>query len=292
MTHGSHIKAAPLALALLLAGCGWFAPTATYTGNNRMVTVNPSSLRPTPGGRIAPGTPLRVQLVKLTLPVGTFSGNEKIWRQLDQDALDSETSILLAENGLRAAVAPLERWPGVHKLIDVTGVVNELYVLQTDGRSSADIVTHPNITQQTIAAIDRDRDMHVRYFDRCDNSLRLALARKRDEARLTIQLEPVVQLGTVTLVRGPEETGIVRTSQRREETISTLRLAAPLDATQFLVLAPASPKENKFSVGARFLTNTDQLPPMETVLVFLPLTDQAPLPPGSAASPTPKNTAK
>ena len=258
------------------------APTQQYTGSNRLVSANPNPNAGPPIARMTAVKPLRVQMLRISLPVGTFSGNERVWRQLDQDALDSDTSILLAENGMRAAVAPQDRWPGVHKLIDVPGASSELFTLQTDGRSTIEVITHRNVTEQTISSIDRDREMHVRSFDRCDNSIRLSLSQRRDSNVLTIQLEPVVQLGTITVLRGAAELGIVGNTTRREETFANLRMAAPLEADKFMVLAPANPHANKFSVGTRFLTDTDQVPAMETILIFLPAKD--PHPAGGSSS--------
>jgi hypothetical protein len=249
-----------------------FTPKQEYTGNNRIVSVSPLQTGPVSVTRhLASSKNPRVTLIKLSLPVGTFSGNEKVWRQLDQDALDSQTSILLAENGIRAAVAPQERWAALHKMIDVPGAANEQFTLETDGRSSVTIVTHANITEQTISSIDGDREMHVRSFDRCDNSLRLSLSRRRDVQKLTILLEPVVQLGTISVMRGQEQLGIVGSNSRQEETFANLRLSAGVETNEFLVLAPANPKENNFSVGSRFLTDNDKVPPMETILIFLPV---------------------
>ncbi len=279
-------RAVKLALCIAacgpLGGCGlkgpWYGPfqifTAKqeYTGNNRMVSIDAMQTGPVPIARqaAAKNNP-RVTLIKLSLPVGTFSGNEKVWRQLDEDALDSQTSILLAENGIRAAVAPQERWAALRKMIDVPGAANEQFTLETDGRSSVDIVTHPNITEQTVSSIDRDREMHVRSFDRCDNSIRLSLSRRRGVSTLTILLEPVVQMGMISVMRGPEQLGVVGSSSRQEETFANLRLSAGVEANEFLVLAPSNPKENNFSVGSRFLTDNDKVPPLETILIFLPV---------------------
>ena len=274
--------AACLAACSVLGGCGlikgpWYdpflllTPKTQYTGNNRLVSAGQTPNPQPPIARMTAVKPLRVQMLRLNLPVGTFSGNERVWRQLNQDALDSDTSIMLAENGIRAAVAPQDRWPGIHKLIDVPGASSELFTLQTDGRSTIEVITHPNVTEQTISSIDRERQMHVRSFDRCDNSIRLSLNRRRDSNVLTIQLEPVVQLGTISVTRGAAEMGIVGRTARRDETFANLRLAASLDTSEFLVLAPANPRENKFSVGTRFLTDTDQVPPTETILIFLPV---------------------
>ena len=54
----------------------------------------------------------RVIVHRITAAVGTFSTNEKVWAELNEDALDSKTSVLMAQNGLRAGTASVSRHGG------------------------------------------------------------------------------------------------------------------------------------------------------------------------------------
>lgn len=215
---------------------------------------------------------LRVQVYALTLPLGAFSDNEKIWRQLDEDALDSQTSVLLAQNGIRAAVGPQERWPAIAKMLEGPGTLSQEYLCQTDGRSNVQIPTRPNVTEQTVFYVDRDLQLQGRTFQRCDNAIRLSMSPVRGSPDMIVQIEPVVLVGTIEVSRGPQEMGVVRMTLPQEETFRNLRLETQLKSGQFMVLAPADSKASSFSVGTRFLTNTDRVPAQEMVLVFVPVT--------------------
>ncbi|MEI8194526.1 MAG: hypothetical protein WCI73_01310 [Phycisphaerae bacterium] len=217
---------------------------------------------------------LRIRVYQMSMPLGTFSLNDKIWRQLDEDALDSATSVLLAQNGLRAAVGRQDRWPAVAKLLDGPGTRTQEYVCLSDGRSAIQITTRPNLPEQTVFYVDRDLELQGRTFARCDNAVRLSMASLKDTTDMLVQLEPLVITGTVEISRNGSDLGITRQSRPQEETFRNLRLQSRVAAKDFLVLAPLNPKGNAFSVGTRFLSNADTVPPMETILVFVPLPKQ------------------
>lgn len=214
---------------------------------------------------IVDNTPLpRVRLLRVSLPAGTVSSNEKIWRQLDEDALDSRTSVMLAQNGLRAGVAPINRWPGLSKMLDVTGAGSQDYICQTDGRSAVNVVVRDKIDFQIIVSVDRDSAQQGRTFERCENAFRLSMSMLKTSKDLMVQLEPIVQFGGSL---NGQSTG-------NEITFLDIRLWTTIKQDQFLMVAPADPKSNKFSIGTRFLSDSDKVPPTETVLVFVPITDE------------------
>lgn len=217
---------------------------------------------------------LRVRMYKLTVPLGAFSSNDKLWRQVNEDSLDSQTSVLLAQNGLRAGTGPLARWASIAKLIDIPGASTQEFFCQTDGRTPLLIPTRANVPQQTVFYVDKDLNLQGRTFDQCDNAIRLSMTRIKNTPDLQIQLEPVVETGTITVIRNPQDVGITRINVPQQETFANLRLATTVKADTFLVIAPANPKANPFSVGTRFLSDTDQVPPLETILVFVPANDK------------------
>jgi hypothetical protein len=223
--------------------------------------------------------PTRMIVYKITLPVGTFSTNDKVWSQLNEDGLDSKTNVLLAQNGLRAATGPIARWETLGKIIDVPGATTDQMVCQTDGHSTLNVVTRSNVTDQIVVSIDRDLQQQGRTFERCDDGFRLTMRKvralnKNDEngaasAELMVELEPVVTQGSAAL--RPASMSITGGGAfTSEEEFSDLQMGATLGADQFLVVAPQDPKESRFSVGSLWLSNPDHVPATETVLVFIP----------------------
>jgi hypothetical protein len=209
----------------------------------------------------------RVAIYRITVPVGAFSGNSKIWSQLNEDAIDSKTAVLMAQNGLRAATGAVARWPAVAAQLDVPAT-SQPQMVQTDGRSSINVLTRPNVTDQIVVSVDRDLQQQGRTFERCDNGFRLSVRGVHNKPELQVQLEPIVTLGTVQVAR--QGMGVVSTGFTSEESFEDLQMAATLNAQQFLVISAMDPKSSPFSVGTLWLSNHDAVPATETVLVFVP----------------------
>jgi hypothetical protein len=225
---------------------------------------------PNPGVAPDAATPMmpRVMLYRIVLPVGGFSGNARVWSQLNEDAIDASTAVLLAQNGLRAATGSVGRWPEIAKLVDPSGTSNQPVIIQTDGRSAINLPTRQNIAELYVSAVDRDRRLRVRQFERCDSGFRLAVRGVRNKAEIQVQLEPIVTLGTIQIARSGM--GFTNAGITAEESFDDLSLTANLSADKFLVVSALNPKPGSLSVGTQWLTNPDQVPATETVLVFVP----------------------
>jgi hypothetical protein len=225
---------------------------------------------PRPGVAPAAVTPLlpRVLLYRMVLPVGAFSGNSRAWTLLNEDAIDSKTSILLAQNGLRAATGAVARWPDISKMVDPEGASHQPVVIQTDGMSAITLPTRQNIPDLYVSSIDRDRRLQVRQYERCDSAFRLTVRGVRDKPELQLQLDPIVTLGAYQINR--PGLGFTTADIPAEATFDDLRLSANLTVEKFLVLAPLNPKPGSLTVGTQWLSNPDQSPPTETILIFVP----------------------
>jgi hypothetical protein len=210
----------------------------------------------------------RVMLYRITVPLGGFSGNDKVWALLNEDAIDSKTAVLMAQNGLRAATGAVARWPEISRLVDPAGTSNQPIIIQTDGRSSINVKTRQNVTEQTVVSVDHDHQLQGRSFERCDNGFRLSVRGIRNQLALEVQLEPVVTLGAIQIAR--PGMGITNADITSEESFEDLRMSATLTAAQFLVLAAMDPKPRSYSVGTLWLSDPDIVPATETILVFVP----------------------
>ena len=76
--------------------------------------IPPTDVEVVPGGignpTEPPLIPASATVYRISAPVGTFTSNDKVWSELNEDALDSKTSVLLAQNGAarrRGADQPL-----------------------------------------------------------------------------------------------------------------------------------------------------------------------------------------
>ncbi len=240
---------------------------------------------PVANGKVATSLPARMIVYKLTLPVGTFSTNDKVWAQLNEDALDSKTNVLLAQNGLRVATGPIARWETLRKLIDVPGASTDQMVCETDGHSLLNVITRSNVSDQIVVSVDRDLQQRGRTFEKCDNGFQLTMRQVRKmangkpagPAELMVQLQPVVTQGQGS---GAPQSGMagtnlgsggVMTSFTSEEGFSDLAMGTTLGEGQFLLVSPEDPKGNLFNVGSLWLSDMERVPATATVLVFVPV---------------------
>ena len=218
-----------------------------------------------PGALPVPGQSLamipRVTVYRITMPLGSFSGNEQVWAQLNEDAIDSKTTVLMAQNGLRAATGALTRWPSIAHLLDAPGSTTDQILYQTDGRSSVAVITRPGVVDQIVMSVDRDLQQQGRTFERCDNGFRLFMRPIRGKPELQVQLEPIVTLGTVNVMRSGPDMGVTRSTFSSEESFADLRMAATLTADRFLVVSAMDPKTSPFSVGTLWLSEKEKAPP-------------------------------
>lgn len=283
-TSRAALAGSMAALCLSMAGCqlwnGWL-DMLKWKGGSSAKTQDPFAAQDKAFQNSAAALPTRMIVYKITLPVGTFSGNDKVWAQLNEDGLDSKTNVLLAQNGLRAATGPIAKWEALGKIIDVPGAATDQMVCQTDGHSTLNVITRSNITDQIVVSIDRDLQQQGRTFERCDDGFRLTMRKvralnKNDKnanagmAELMVELEPVVTQGALH----PTSLGMTGAAFTSEEEFTDLQMGATLAADQFLVVSPQDPKESRFSVGSLWLSNPDHVPATETVLVFIPVINE------------------
>jgi hypothetical protein len=254
-------------------------PPADKSAAPRLAMPQPNS----PGNGPATLIP-RVSVYRITVPLGAFTANDKIWSQLNEDAIDSRTAVLMAQNGLRAATGALARWPAIAALLDVPGATTAQTLYQTDGHASINVVTRPNITDQIVVSVDRDLQQQGRTFERCDNGFRMAMRGVRGKPELLVELEPVVTLGTVAVLREGNEMGVTRTGFTSEESFADLHMATTLTADTFLVVSATDPKTSPYSVGTLWLSEQERAPATETVLVFVPAPASPPPAPATPAA--------
>ena len=157
-------------------------------------------------------------------------------------------------------------------LLDTPGVMSYPSLLQTDGRTSIPVMTRLNALDQTVVSVDKDHEVQLRTFERCDNGFRLAMKGSRPKAGapavLQLELEPIVALGNMQIFR--PGMGVTSSTVASEEVFNDLIMTTSLTANEFLVVCALDPKASSFSVGALWLSDYVRVPATETVLVFVP----------------------
>jgi hypothetical protein len=268
----------PMAIVLVagaaLAGCqSWNAWLDMWRWKNGSGSGDsPTNVGLIPG--VTPGASAalpRLMVYQIIMPVGGFTGRDKVWALLNEDVLDSKTAMQLRQNGLRVAQGLVTRWPEISKLLDPTGVSLQPIIIQPDGRTPLNIKTRVGVAEESVFTVDQNRQTHGRTFERCDNAFRLTIGGVRNKAALLVGLEPVVTPGTPATAPA---LGATHSDFAMEATLEDMQMAVALTSEQFLVLSALDPKPGSHSVGALWLSDQDRVPATETVLVFVPLPDK------------------
>ncbi len=215
--------------------------------------------------------PTEIQVLRLTLPLGTFSANQKVWSMLEHNVASGKTTAWLSANGLRAGTATFSVWKKIVKLINKPGSTNQRIYCQVNGVRSVALVVRPNVRREILVYHTLPGGLVVRTYRNCDDVILLAAHENRKIPATIVQIEPAVNLGTVTFRRGPLALGIVRGVRPLQRVFTRLRISVAIPPRRFLVIAPSDPRGRPLSVGSAFLSRPQHVPPRETVLVFVPM---------------------
>ncbi len=77
-------------------------------------TADPAAEQPPTG----PILGVSLDVLRVDVPLGTLSGNDRFWNQLDEQSLGADRTVLLKRNGLRAAVGRAEAWAPIKAMLD------------------------------------------------------------------------------------------------------------------------------------------------------------------------------
>jgi hypothetical protein len=250
------------------SGCGG-PSTPTYrfvVSDGAIVPASQSTAPALP----PPVLPVFIQIVKVELPLGTFSQNPGVWEIL-QPAAGHPNAALLAENGLQTGSAEVSAWKALIKLINKPGVSFENIFCRIAAVQPANLTVRPNVSEELISYRTPQSPLVMRTYNNCDDLFFIAAQANTDSGEALLEIQPAVNLGTVTFNRSSNEMGIVQSSEPDIETLGNLRFSATIEPGQFFVMAPDTAGHNPNTIGSVFLSRIDREPQMETVLIFIPL---------------------
>lgn len=262
-----------LVALFLLAGC-------TYRKQIVITPMHPVGLSPNakpspvvhyhyPKGYRPPSV---VAIFQIRLPIGAFSNNKKVWKIL-HPALGSPGAIaLLRANGIRAGQAKIPAWHEIYKLINhVSGATTATSYCQTSGLAKLLVTVRKNIRRELLLYHQFSGPPVLRSYHDCDDLFVLAMHINSKTKSTVVQLQPAVDVGTVSFHRGPHAMGFTAGTHPDLHSFAHLQITADIPPGKFLVLCPWHARRRPFSMGALFLSDPGHIPPRETVLVMVPL---------------------
>jgi hypothetical protein len=217
----------------------------------------------------------------VSVPKGEISGNEALWKPVDEQIVDFATSDILWKNGVRVGAAPLELLGPLGDKYFASAITSKSAIVGFEARG-LEISVAKDIPQQTIFMIDRDNLLQGRTYDASDNLLRLsfqATPRKPNTVRLSFS--PCVRSQRKrwdpSLLAGNPDRLVNFTAT---EVMLDLNLRVDMPMDHFLLVAPSPESKLENSVGRVFLTENNGVEVMERAIIIV--VKAQPLQPGEA----------
>jgi hypothetical protein len=206
---------------------------------------------------------------RIAAPLGTISGNEMLWKPVDEQVVSPATYDLLWKNGIRVGTAPREgrRHHDQHRENNPDTISS---VVGFEAQH-IELAATRDIPQQNVFYLDQQNTLHGRSFDRCDNVLYLSFnAAPRRPGLVRITLSPAVLSFRKRLEyslssdRGDRE---IRFFAPKTYYDVNLRVDLPMD--RFLLVAPSPEASIETSLGHLFFTTQTPTERLERAFVIM-----------------------
>jgi hypothetical protein len=244
--------------------------------NAKSPATQASTTAPTTQNLVSLDAPQAMQLVfhvdifVVSVPTGTFSGNEPFWKRIDEQCVDVPTHELLYNNGIRVGLAPLSELGSFAKYMNDVAPVGKISMTASEIKD-AQIEMNKDLHEQALFYFNRFDTLIGRTFDQCENLMNISFEpapRKPGEVRLT--LCPMVRATRKRLQFTQLNDSYEMTFVTPENYYDlNFRVDIPLD--QFFIVCP-SPKgaSNSMTIGNAFFMKNGTADKMEQILIVIP----------------------
>jgi hypothetical protein len=224
---------------------------------------------------------MQLDIYQLMVPLGAISGNEKFWRHIDEDHVDTHTHALLLKNGIRYGIGQNDDWDYFKGLMDHYGATARKGSTAAVKRGSLELALRTGVESQNIFFLDDVHQTPVgRTYDKCDNLLALTFEptpRRPGDARIAAcaLVRGLRKQYTVTLLNETRDIEL-----RSPEYLYDLRLRQDVPLDHFMVIAPSQLVSLPDNLGHTFFVQPGGAEPLEIVLLLVPrpfrITGEAP----------------
>ena len=260
-----------------LTGCGGDAnrpPEASATASRPRdkVMSMAQGAQPAPADAPRDAAPaqtimFQVEVYRITVPFGTFTGNEAFWKRMDEQCVDAFKNDLLNRNGIRVGQAPLHELDFFRKFMEENPVISKMTTTATEV-PLVELEMRTDLPEQTISFYNPD--LRLRDYDGSTNVLNLSFQpapRKLGCMRLT--LAPMVRSHRkhfqFTQLNNETELQYIA-----PETFYDLNLRVDIPKDTFFIVMPSSDARYDTSVGRAFLTKDGPTDRLEQILLVIP----------------------
>lgn len=206
---------------------------------------------------------------RISVPLGTISGNEALWKPVDETVVSPATYDLLWKNGVRVGTAPLEMLRHLDQYLE-NNPDSSSSIVGFEAQH-VELAATRDIPQQNVFFLDRNNVLHGRSYDRCDNVLYLSFnAAPRRPGLVRISIAPAVlsfrkRLEYSLASNRPDRE--IRFFAPKVYYDINLRVDLPMD--RFLLVAPSPESMFETSIGRLFFTTETPTERLERAFVIL-----------------------
>ena len=209
----------------------------------------------------------QVEVYRIYIPYGTFTGNEEFWKRMDEQCIDAYQNDLLNRNGIRVGLAPIGELDFFRKFMEEKPTISKI-TTQALEAPLVELEMRTDLPEQTISFYNPD--LSIRTYDGSSNVVNLSFQpapRKPGHMRLT--LAPMVRSNRkkfqFTAMNNDTELQYIK-----PETYYDLRLRVDIPNGQFFIVMPSAEARFETSVGRAFFTKDGPTDRQEQILLIIP----------------------
>lgn len=232
--------------------------------------------------RLAPGMPVispgsgqkavQFRVIQVQAPLGEFSQSQKIWDHLDEQAVGTETQMMLQRNGLRVALGSAESWPPVQAILDS---VTKRNVRQLPASLPNSLSVSLQLTgepvDQTIFFYRPNGTMVGNFYSQATDVLRITWDFYSDNIeQVVVYITPEIRQDQTGVTYKATPLGAAQVPVYEGRVLNELACRLVVSPEGYIVIGPGPDVEHAGLLGKEFLVNQIDGEPYESILVIVP----------------------
>jgi hypothetical protein len=259
-----------------ITGCGGDgggapASATPASGGSRVITMAQGA-QPAPAdaprdAQSAQPIMFAVEVYRVTVPFGTFTGNEAFWKRMDEQCVDAFQGDLLNRNGIRVGLAPLSEIDFFKQFMEEKPVISKMTTTATEV-PLVEIEMQKDLPHQTVSFFNPD--LRIQDYEGSTNVINMSFQpapRKPGCMRLTLapMVRSIRKHYQFTKLNNELEVQYIN-----PETYYDLKLRVDIPKDQFFIVMPSADARYETSVGRAFLTKDGPTDRLEQILLIIP----------------------
>ena len=209
----------------------------------------------------------QVDVYRISVPFGTFTGNEAFWKRMDEQCVDAFQGDLLNRNGIRVGLAPLSEIDFLKQFMEEKPVISKMTTTATEV-PLVEIEMQKDLPHQTVSFFNPD--LRIQDYEGSTNVINMSFQpapRKPGCMRLTLapMVRSIRKHYQFTKLNNELEVQYIN-----PETYYDLKLRVDIPKDQFFIVMPSADARYETSVGRAFLTKDGPTDRLEQILLIIP----------------------